>query len=109
VVVGAIESRVWNAGGQPVEECLVAGVHTQCDVRLPSVAAEVSFAHQETDQEAAFAWGEVEHLPSMAEGVSPSGFPWNVLREPRLFHRQVSRGTARHPPACGGLPVPYGQ
>lgn len=103
MMVGAVEPRLWDAGDEPVEERLVAGVHAQCDVRLASIAAEMSFADQEADQEAAFAWGEVDHPPSMTRAVSPSGFPWNQWAQVVLFHRQVSRGTTDihgHPKIC---------
>ena len=52
VVVRTVQPTAWHAGHQPPEQRLVIGVHAQRDLRLPSVAAEVTFTDQDAHQQA---------------------------------------------------------
>ena len=69
VVVGAVEPAPREACLDPAEQRFVVGVHAQGNLRLAAVAAKVSLADENADQE--------------ARSKSAMG----------LFHRQVSRET----------------
>jgi len=51
VVVGAVEPAAGKGPIEPAEQLLVIGVHTQRDLRLPAVAAEVPTRDQQPEQE----------------------------------------------------------
>jgi hypothetical protein len=52
VVIGAVEAAAGNVLSQPLEECRVVDVHSERDLRLPRVSAEVSLPHEHADEEA---------------------------------------------------------
>jgi hypothetical protein len=51
--VRAIQTRTREPIDEPTEQQLVADVHPQCDLRLPSVASERSFSDEHTDEDPA--------------------------------------------------------
>jgi len=69
MVVRTIEFPAGKGAFDPAKKGLVVGVHTEGDLRLPTIPAEVSFADQDSDQEA-------------------------DIYVATLFHRQVSRETS---------------
>jgi hypothetical protein len=52
VVVRPVDLGPWEALGQPAEQRLVARVHAQRHLRLPSVAAEAALADEHADEDA---------------------------------------------------------
>jgi hypothetical protein len=51
--IRAIQTRAREPVDEPAKQWLVADVHAQNDVRLPSVASECPFADEHADQDSA--------------------------------------------------------
>jgi len=77
--VGPVELALRHSLFEPAEESLVLHVHAERDLRLASIAAEMSLADEQSDQQAS------------RVVVEPGGH--HGILGARLFHRQVSRGT----------------
>ena len=106
MVVRAIETAGRKARDEPAEERFVVGVHPQRDLRLAAVAAEVTLADQQSDDQTGLEVGERGWAGLGGQGEEPT---------PVLFHRQVSRETSgevatgaragRIPPRVATLPA----
>lgn len=70
VVVGAVELAPGDRFKEPVEEPFVAGVHTDGDLGLAAIAAEVAFAGEDADE---VARREVVHAALQPFAVSVAG------------------------------------
>jgi hypothetical protein len=103
VGIGAIETRMREAVDEPAEERLVADVHPQRDVGLPSISSERPLADQHTDQHALL---KVAKRPGRSVGGHPSQrapasalFPRAAVTSPVLtaccftVKKNVKRGT----------------
>jgi hypothetical protein len=76
MMIRTVELGTWDYLDEPLEELFVSNMHSQGDLGLAAIAAKMSFANQDANQEALF---EFRHARSILSG-------W-------LFHCQVSRGT----------------
>lgn len=109
VVVGAVEAAAGDGIEEPVEEGFVAGVHSEDDVGLAAVAAEVAFADEEAEEKAR---GEGVGAERRVHDQECSGggelFHRDVRRETgcALLHRNVSRGTSLRRFRLSGRLVP---
>jgi hypothetical protein len=77
MMVRTIKLGTWDYPQQPLKKLLVSQVHSQSNLRLAPITAEMAFANQNANQETFF---EVGHGLSSLQG--------------RLFHCQVSRETS---------------
>src|SRR5262249_3241977 len=93
VVIRAVELSSWEGSLEPAEDGLVADVHAQRHLRLPTISTEVTLADQQPGKKA-----EVEVLRHCVRPPSPANAAWSRLCRTPYAERRPTQVADGDPP-----------